>query len=68
MDELKDVLVVTVDMMLRPAEIARIRDSIHQQIKDGVVILPSYCDAKIVHCPENIEIRIESAAEPNLFD
>ena len=65
MDELKDVLVVTVDMMLRPKDISRIRDSIHQQIKDGVVILPSYCEAKIINCPENIEVRIESVREPD---
>ena len=65
MDELKDVLVVTVDMMLRSRDVAYLRDNIHQQIKDGVVILPSYCKAKIVHCPENIEIRIESVAEPD---
>lgn len=52
-----DILVVKVNMFLRPKEMDDISRYIRESAKTGVIILPPYCDAQVV--PDNMEIRVE---------
>lgn len=52
-----DILVVKVNMFLRPKEMDDISRYIRESAKNGVIILPPYCDAQVV--PDNMEIRVE---------
>jgi len=52
-----DILVVKVNMFLRPKEMDNISNYIRESAKTGVIILPPYCDAQVI--PDNMEIRVE---------
>ena len=56
-----DILVVKVNMFLRPKEMDNISIYIRESAKTGVIILPPYCDAQVV--PDNLEIRVENTCE-----
>ena len=53
-----DILVVKVNMFLRPKEMDDISNYIRKSAKTGVIILPPYCEAQVV--PEDVEVRIEN--------
>lgn len=56
-----DILVVKVNMFLKPKEFDSLCNYIRESSKTGVVILPPYCDAQVVS--DNLEIRVEKACE-----
>lgn len=56
---IKQVLVISVNMFLGHEQLQTIHDYFLEQMKTGVIILPTYCTAVLV--PEGIEIRVENA-------
>lgn len=56
-----DILVVKVNMFLKPKEFDSLYNYIRESSKTGVVILPPYCDAQVV--PDNIEIQVKNVCE-----
>lgn len=56
-----NILVVKVNMFLKPQEFDNLCNYIRESSKTGVVILPPYCDAQIV--PDNIEIQVKNVCE-----
>ena len=56
-----NILVVKVNMFLKPREFDNLCNYIRESSKTGVVILPPYCDAQIV--PDNIENQGKNVCE-----
>lgn len=56
-----EILVIYIDMILRPSAMQQLKDRIKKEMSEGLVILPGY--AKPILCPKNIEVRIETEAD-----
>lgn len=52
-----DTLVIKCNIPKHPADVEILRQSIIEQRRSGVVILPCYCEAIVV--PEDIRIEME---------
>lgn len=57
---MKDVLIVKPNMMLSASMSETLRDMILAQMKDKVVVLPSFIHAELIHVPDDIEVIINS--------
>jgi hypothetical protein len=56
---MKDVLIIRTRVLLKPEEMYRLRQGILEQIESGVVVLPAYYEAELVHVPDDIEVIVE---------
>lgn len=52
-----DILVVRINMFLKNKEQEAIRQYILEQRKNGIIVLPPYCEAIMV--PKDVEIKFE---------
>lgn len=56
---MSDILIIKVNVFMRPKEMDNISRYIRDSMKTGLVILPPYCDAQVV--PEGIEVQIDNS-------
>ena len=52
---MKDVLVLKCKKRVTDKELEEIRKKIEGEMKNGLILLPDYIDAKICHLPYDIE-------------
>lgn len=64
---MKDVLVIKTDCILSEEAQRRLCEKFKQEINNKVVIIPAYLEAELIHVPDNVEVRIESADVPPDF-
>lgn len=56
-----DILVVTVKMLATQKDMDNITKYIRESMKNGLVVLPAYCEAVVV--PDGVEVRVENPYE-----
>lgn len=61
---MKDVLIIKPKMFLSASMCEHLRNSVLEQMKDKVVILPGFMEAELISIPDDVEVIIESE-EPN---
>lgn len=53
-----EMLVIQVDVRLKPDKMEEFRRDVIRQKKDGVIVLPSYCH--VLRAPKDMEIGFDS--------
>lgn len=51
------MLIIRTMLNIRPVEVAKLRNSIEEQMKTGTVILPAYCEA--LYIPPDMDVKIK---------
>lgn len=59
--EKNDVLIIRSNLFIKPDKMKDLREGILEQMKDGVVLLPPYCEAVVV--PDDLDIQIACKKE-----
>lgn len=58
---MNDVLVIKVNLDVPAEKLKALQDGFLLQKKQGVVIIPSFCEAVVV--PEGVEIKVEGVSD-----
>lgn len=58
-----DILIIKTDVMLSSEVLRDLHNGFVNQMKTGVVLIPAFFEAKLIHVPENVEVVIESKGE-----
>ena len=56
---MKDVLIIKTESMFSSDTLHKIQLDFVEQLKSGVVIIPTYFDAELIKVPDNIEVIIQ---------
>lgn len=64
-EDINDVLVVRINALLSNKDQEHVRKYVIEQLKTGVVVLPSYCEVMVV--PKDIKIKFEGGNKSNTY-
>lgn len=62
-----DVLIIKTEALIPKDKMKEIHEHFVEQLKTGVVIIPPYFDAKVINCPDDVEVIVECKDEKTNF-
>lgn len=65
---MKDVLVIKTEALLTQDRMKHFQKLFVEQLKTGVVLIPAYFDAKIIQCPDDVQVVVESVSGSTMLD
>ena len=63
---MKDTLIIKTEALIPKEKMKELHTDFVEQLKTGVVIIPAYFEAKLIHTPDNIEVIVRSEEELNI--
>lgn len=58
-----DALIIKINMNLKANTLKMLQKDFAEQLKSGVVIIPSYLQAELINVPEGVEAIVQSEVE-----
>lgn len=63
---MKDTLIIKTEALIPKEKMKELHTDFVEQLKTGVVIIPAYFEAKLIHTPDDIEVIVRSEEELNI--
>ena len=61
---MKDTLIIKTEALISKEKMKKLHADFIEQLKTGVVIIPAYFEAKIIHTPDDVEVIVECEEKP----
>ena len=61
---MKDTLIIKTEVLISKEKMKELHSDFIEQLKTGVVIIPAYFEAKIIHTPDDVEVIVECEEKP----
>ena len=61
---MKDTLIIKTEVLIPKEKMKELHSDFVEQLKTGVVIIPAYFEAKIIHTPDDVEVIVECEEKP----
>ena len=58
-----DALILKINALVKEDRLKVIQKQFVEQLKSGVVVIPSYLQAELINVPEGVEVIVQSDAE-----
>lgn len=55
------MIVIHCNAFIRPDDVDKLRDKLLEQMKDGLIVVPSYCDVYIDPQPGDAKVQVKEA-------
>lgn len=63
---MKDTLIIKTEALISKEKMKELHTDFVEQLKTGVVIIPAYFEAKLIHTPDDVEVIVRSEEELNI--
>ena len=63
---MKDTLIIKTEALISKEKMKELHTDFVEQLKTGVVIIPAYFEAKLIHTPDDVEVIVRSEEEFNI--
>lgn len=61
---MKDTLIIKTEALIPKEKMKELHTDFVEQLKTGVVIIPAYFEAKLIHTPDDIEVIVKCEEKP----
>ena len=61
---MKDTLIIKTEVLIPKEKMKELHSDFVEQLKTGVVIIPAYFEAEIIHTPDDVEVIVECEEKP----
>lgn len=61
---MKDTLIIKTEALLPKEKMKELHTDFVEQLKTGVVIIPAYFEAKLIHTPDDVEVIVKCEEKP----
>ncbi len=61
---MKDTLIIKTEVLIPKEKMKELHTDFVEQLKTGVVIIPAYFEAKIIHTPDDVEVIVKREEKP----
>lgn len=56
---MKDTLIIKTEALIPKEKMKELHTDFVEQLKTGVVIIPAYFEAKLIHTPDDVEVIVK---------
>lgn len=61
---MKDTLIIKTEALIPKEKMKELHTDFVEQLKTGVVIIPAYFEAKLIHTPDDVEVIVKREEKP----
>ena len=58
-EKMKDTLIIKTEALIPKEKMKELHTDFVEQLKTGVVIIPAYFEAKLIHTPDDVEVIVK---------